>query len=288
MGNVTLKNNQDYTVQYSNNKNIGTASVTIKGNKNIKGSITKKFSIVKTDISTLTFNKIKATLYTGNEIKPKVIIKQSEKTLVEGTDYTVQYSNNKNIGKATITITGKGNYKGTKKLNFNIEKEKYYIKVNCKQNVVTIYKGAEDNLQPVKAMICSIGTATPPNGKYALKGRYRWLKLYGGVYGQYSTRIVGSILFHSVPYKKKSASTLKYEEYDKLGTKASMGCIRLTVQDAKWIYDNIKDGTIVEFYSSSNPGPLGKPTAMKISSYTNYRNWDPTDPNANNPWKEIL
>ena len=42
----------------------------------------------------------------------------------------------------------------------------------------------------------------------------------------------------------------------------------------------------VEFYSSSNPGPLGKPSAKKISSYEDYlRNWDPTDPNSNNPWK---
>ena len=85
-------------------------------------------------------------------------------------------------------------------------------------------------------------------------------------------------------YKEKSPDTLKYEEYDKLGTKASAGCIRLTVEDAKWIYDNIKKGVTVEFYNSSNPGPLGKPTAEKISDNIENRNWDPTDPNPNNPW----
>lgn len=42
----------------------------------------------------------------------------------------------------------------------------------------------------------------------------------------------------------------------------------------------------VEFYSSSDPGPLGKPTARKISNAPgNLKNWDPTDPDTNNPWK---
>jgi len=72
------------------------------------------------------------------------------------------------------------------------------------------------------------------------------------------------------------------------GTSASMGCIRLTVEDAKWIYDNCKSGTTVEFYTSEDPGPLGKPDAIKITEHEEYRGWDPTDPNENNPWKEML
>ena len=79
--------------------------------------------------------------------------------------------------------------------------------------------------------------------------------------------------------------SLKYTAYDKLGTKASAGCIRLTVADAYWIYSNCASGTNVEFYSSSDPGPLGKPSAQKISSNEKCRNWDPTDPLPNNPWK---
>lgn len=72
------------------------------------------------------------------------------------------------------------------------------------------------------------------------------------------------------------------------GTSASAGCIRLTVEDAKWIYDNCKSGTTVEFYSSEDPGPLGKPETMKITEYEEYRDWDPTDPSENNPWKFVL
>jgi len=79
-------------------------------------------------------------------------------------------------------------------------------------------------------------------------------------------------------------SSLEYEEYDKLGTSASAGCVRLTVEDAKWIYDNCGTNTQVEFYQDENPGPFGKPEAMKISDNIDLRNWDPTDPNENNPW----
>lgn len=169
-----------------------------------------------------------------------------------------------------------------------IPKGTYYIKVNTQMNTVTVYTKDENGnyTVPVKAMVCSTGTNTPQNSKYQLKGRWEWKALFGGVYGQYATHVTGNILFHSVPYLKQyDKSSLKYWEYDKLGTKASAGCIRLTVADAKWIYDNCARGTTVEFYSSSNAGPLGKPSAMKISNYTEYRNWDPTDPHADNVWK---
>lgn len=173
-------------------------------------------------------------------------------------------------------------------------KNKYYVKVNNTANVVTIYtKDSEGNYTvPVKTMICSIGTATPKSGKYKLNGtKHRWHTLFGHtpgtyVYGQYTTAIVGNILFHSVPYTTKgNPSTLEYLEYDKLGTKASAGCIRLTVQDAAWIYNNISTGTIVEFYNDSNPGPLGKPSAQKISGNIVCRGWDPTDSDSRNPWR---
>ena len=86
--------------------------------------------------------------------------------------------------------------------------------------------------------------------------------------------------------RKGELDSLEYWEYDKLGTYASAGCVRLKVEDAKWIFDNCRNGSLVEFFSSSDVGPLGKPSAKKISSYEDYlRNWDPTDPNPNNPWK---
>lgn len=164
----------------------------------------------------------------------------------------------------------------------------YYIKVNYGAQVVTIYTQDENGeyTVPYKAMVCSTGVATPTSGVYSIPARWEWLGLQGDVYGHYSTQIKGNILFHSVPYLTRGdKSSLEYWEYDKLGTYASAGCIRLTVADAKWIFYNCARGTKVEFYSSSNPGPLGKPSARKISSYPDYlRNWDPTDPDSSNPW----
>lgn len=168
-----------------------------------------------------------------------------------------------------------------------VEKKLYHFKVNNATNTVTVYEKGEDNKfsKPVKAFICSTGKATPKSGTYKISDRYRWRSLFGNVYGQYAVRICGNILFHSVPYEQMYANTLEYEEYDKLGTSASMGCVRLCVKDAKWIYDNAQTGSTVEFYSdSSNPGPLGKPSAQKISDNKANRNWDPTDPDKHNPW----
>lgn len=165
---------------------------------------------------------------------------------------------------------------------------KYYIKVNYGAQVVTIYTYDKDGKYtvPVKACVCSTGTATPTSGVYRMSWKAAWGKLFGNVWGQYCTQIVGDILFHSVPYKQNRKDTLVSAYYDRLGTKDSMGCIRLTTIDALWIFNNCASGTQVEFYSSSNPGPLGKPTAKKVSGAPGkLKNWDPTDPDPSNPWR---
>lgn len=175
------------------------------------------------------------------------------------------------------------------KENVNIinNQAKYYVIVNYVSNVVTIYTKDTNNRYtiPVKAMVCSTGKDTPRSGVYKLtNARYKWRALFGGVYGQYAVKIVGNILFHSVPYLSTDNSTLEYWEYDKLGTSASAGCVRLTVTDALWIYNNCGSGTQVEF-SSNAKNPLGKPIAQKISNYQDLRGFDPTDPVSNNPWR---
>ena len=166
---------------------------------------------------------------------------------------------------------------------------KYYIKVNCKSQTVNVYEKDENNKysKPVKVMLCSTGVETPKTGVYKITSfKQEWLGLQGNVYGQYCTQIVGNILFHSVPYiEKNNPSSLEYWEYDKLGEEASLGCIRLTVESAKWIFDNCETGTQVEFYSSEDPGPLGKPETQKISDYSEeLKNWDPTEEKQENPW----
>ena len=165
----------------------------------------------------------------------------------------------------------------------------YYIMVNRAANCVTVMgmDAAGAYSIPVRAFVCSTGGEKTPLGTFTTTAGRRWGLLFGNVWGQYSTRITGSILFHSVPYLQQNATTLEYWEYNKLGTAASMGCVRLTCEDAKWIFDNCAPGTTVTIYDDAqNPGPLGKPAAPRIDeNNAAYRGWDPTDPDPANPWK---
>lgn len=162
-------------------------------------------------------------------------------------------------------------------------KSLYWLKVNRQANVVTAYKLENGKYVPYRAMVCSTGKAKSktPHMTTSIKNRWRWGALFHNVWGQYCVQFKGNYLFHSVYYtKKKKKNRLSVSEYNKLGTARSMGCVRLSTMDAKWIYENCKNGTKVTVYSSKNPGPLGKPKALKASS--RYR-WDPTDPDKKNP-----
>ena len=161
----------------------------------------------------------------------------------------------------------------------------YKIKVNKQMCVVTVYEkdSKGEYTIPVKAMLCSPGADTPL-GTFRTPAKYRWRLLMGDVWGQYSTRITGGILFHSVWYYKQDPSTLSNAQFNKLGTRCSHGCVRLNVEDAKWIYDNCPIGTEVTIYQSSDPGPLGKPQGIKVSQSTRM-GYDPTDIwSAGNPY----
>lgn len=95
-------------------------------------TVTMDYDMVQSDIdiSTLTFSKISNKGYTGKAIKPAVTVKDGSKKLVKGTDYTVSYKNNTKMGTATVTITGKGNYTGTKTLTFKIVPKKTSISID--------------------------------------------------------------------------------------------------------------------------------------------------------------
>ncbi len=159
----------------------------------------------------------------------------------------------------------------------------YSIQVNKTTNVVTVFTA---DGTPVKAFVCSVGNATPV-GTFHTQAKYIWKELYFSSYGQYSTRITGSILFHSVPYNSINKAAQSYYAYNKLGVVASHGCIRLTVADAKWIYDNCGLGTTVNIINGSAANdPLGKPVAMHIPM--SGEGWDPTDPDPANPYASAM
>lgn len=166
----------------------------------------------------------------------------------------------------------------------------YAIAVNTSQNIVIVYKkGADGNYTvPVKAMACSCGRSghETPSGQYTTLTKQRWLYLIDGTYGQYCTKFKEHYWFHSVPYYTQDPSDLEWPEYNKLGSNASAGCVRLCVRDVKWIYDNISLGTVVRIYASSASEPLAKPSPVRIdtSDSNEKRGWDPTDPDSANPY----
>ncbi len=157
----------------------------------------------------------------------------------------------------------------------------YRIQVNRTCNTVTIYAKDGNNgyIIPVCAFACSVGLPGTPTytGTYTLGAKYRWKELMGPSYGQYSCAVNGQsgVYFHSVAGSNMTSYNLSAVEYNKLGSAASHGCIRLCVRDAKWIYDNVPSGSQIYIYDSSDPGPMGKPATIKIPA---GQTWDPTDP----------
>lgn len=151
----------------------------------------------------------------------------------------------------------------------------YILRVNKGTNVVTVLVSNGEGVYNIamKRFVCSVGNDTPI-GTFYTPAKYRWKELIGPSYGQFSTRIVGGILFHSVPYNKMNNQTLSARMYNQLGTTCSHGCIRLTCGDAKWIYDNCPLRTRVDIVSGG-VDPLSKPQAQKLPL---SQTWDPTDP----------
>ena len=99
----------------------------------------------------------------------------------------------------------------------------------------------------VKKFKCSTGKAETPTplGTYQTDGKagdeWYYFKDFN-CYAKWATRIVGGILFHSITYNSSKRRT---GSESSLGRRASHGCIRLRVEDAKWIYDNCPQGTTV-------------------------------------------
>lgn len=127
----------------------------------------------------------------------------------------------------------------------------YAVTVDVRNQVTTVY-GRDENGEytiPVKRMICSTGLKATPSdvGEWTLNGRTaRWCYFSKwGSHAQYWTRINQNIAFHSVIYNQVDYNAMSVKSYKKLGQRASHGCIRLLVNDARWIYDNVGKGTVV-------------------------------------------
>lgn len=138
LGNTTLKSGTDYTVTYSNNTKTGTKAVAkITGKGSYKDSVSKYFTIKACSLDGKVQVNLKTTIYTwdGQAKTPAFSIYMPKAnaagmiSLQNEKDYTYKYLNNKEPGTATLQITGKGNFTGTKKIAYKISKAKQPVKV---------------------------------------------------------------------------------------------------------------------------------------------------------------
>lgn len=159
----------------------------------------------------------------------------------------------------------------------------YAMTVDVANQVTTVY-GLDENGKytvPVRRMICSSGTKANPSdvGDWVLNGRHaKWcvFPTWGNSYARYWTRINASIAFHSVIYTAVDLDAMKTSSYKMLGNRASHGCVRLTVEDAKWVYENIGAGTVVsiredlpadpELRDAVKVPPLKKGTSIPVET----------------------
>ena len=143
VGNINVPT-QGYTTSYGDNVNAGTASVTVTGQGNFKDSKTVTFEIEPKAVenSMITLSNYEYT-YNGEIQKPEVIVRDGETTLVLETDYTLLNNGGKTVGAYDVTITGKGNYKGTASKTYIINaKEVGSFEVTLSAESV-IYNGSE-------------------------------------------------------------------------------------------------------------------------------------------------
>lgn len=126
----------------------------------------------------------------------------------------------------------------------------YKIVVDVYYQFATAYQkdSAGEYTVPVRYMPCSTGVKQSPTrtGTFKMPGtKYRFKSFTDfACAAQYWTRIVGGIYFHSILYSREDADFLQVSSYRNIGKRASHGCIRLLVPDARWIYYNIAPGTI--------------------------------------------
>ena len=162
------------------------------------------------------------------------------------------------------------------------QQSSYVLKVDRTACIVTVYAKDGDNgyIIPVKEMICSVGLPETPTsaGTFYTSAKFRVKELIGPSWGKFATRVYNGVYFHSVACLDPNNVTfsLPAAEFNKLGTPASHGCIRLCVRDARWIYENCAIGTQVTI-GDNYFQPYDRPYMQKIPLDWF---WDPTDVEA--------
>lgn len=180
-----LDSGKDYKASYQNNKNLGKATITIKGIGNYKGTKKVSYTIVKRSVRSVTCHYKKTRSYTGRWVKPNVTLKVGKVKLKKNRDYTLVYRNNLQIGKASVVIRGMGNFTGKKTITFKIVPQTPKIqklKKNKKSFVITYSSGKMVHGYQMEVSTAS-SFAAKKTQKYILNGnRFEAFGLKKGTY----------------------------------------------------------------------------------------------------------
>ena len=149
----------------------------------------------------------------------------------------------------------------------------YTITVDITNQIVTVYSTEDDTV--VRQMLCSTGKYKPtPIGTFTLPEKRRrserteWYSFpVLDVWAKWATRIKDKILFHSITYDEPKNKAINKQAVERFGQPASHGCIRLLVEDAKWIAKNCLAGTKVKIYKSGKKDPELR-AMLKLGTFT--------------------
>ena len=184
-GREVLDSGKDYKASYQNNKNLGKATITIKGIGNYKGTKKVSYTIVKRSVRSATCHYKKTKSYTGRWVKPNVTLKVGKVKLEKNRDYTLVYRNNLQIGKASVVIQGMGNFTGKKTISFKIVPQTPKIqklKKNKKSFAITYSSGKMVHGYQMEVSTAS-SFAAKKTQKYILNGnRFEACGLKKGTY----------------------------------------------------------------------------------------------------------
>ena len=147
---MALTYNEDYILTFENNVKKGTAKVTVHFIGNFEGlrDAERTFRIVACDVKNTQVEYVVDNEYSGEEVRPKVVVKNDDTVLTEGVDYTITYNNGTNAGSMFFTIKGKGNYTGTVDCYYNIIRRDITEATVSKNNDM-IYTGKELTPKPI-------------------------------------------------------------------------------------------------------------------------------------------
>ncbi|MDE6251248.1 MAG: hypothetical protein K2M78_01215 [Lachnospiraceae bacterium] len=207
----TLKLNKDFTVKAVSRTAAGSSTVKFTGKGNFTSATTAKFVVKAKSIKSTKITVSSSKVYTGKAVKATVKVKDGSKTLKVNKDYKLTFKNNKKIGKATVTIKGKGNYSGSVNKTFKIVPGKASIKkaVNVKGN-------------KVKVTIKGVKGATSYKVSYRVKGAKKWSTVTSK-----KTTVVLSKLKKNKTYQIKVAATAKSGKTTYTGAESSTKSVKV-------------------------------------------------------------